>query len=186
MKKFIVAILGVLFPLIILSQQTTTLRGFVYDKSNGEPIPSVNIMLKGTKYHVMTDVNGFYSVSGLPAGTYVLTASFISYDTVRITVTLKPGEIINKKINLTESATVLNDVDITAKQEQKTKEVNISIIPVTVEDINRVPSVGGEPDIAQYLQILPGVNFTGDQGGQLYIRGGTPVQNKVILDGMTV
>lgn len=44
----------------------------------------------------------------------------------------------------------------------------------------------GEPDIAQYLQVLPGVVFTGDQGGQLYIRGGLPVQNKVLLDGLIV
>ena len=51
--------------------------------------------------------------------------------------------------------------------------------------INKLPSVG-EPDIAQYLQVLPGVVFTGDQGGQLYIRGGLPVQNKVLLDGLIV
>src|SRR5690606_5160674 len=37
---------------------------------------------------------------------------------------------------------------------------------------------------AQYLQVLPGVVVTGDQGGQLYVRGGLPVQNKVLLDGM--
>ncbi|MEO6301780.1 MAG: TonB-dependent receptor, partial [Bacteroidia bacterium] len=49
----------------------------------------------------------------------------------------------------------------------------------------KLPSVG-EPDIAQYLQVLPGVVFTGDQGGQLYIRGGLPVQNKVLLDGLVV
>ena len=36
------------------------------------------------------------------------------------------------------------------------------------------------------MQIIPGVIFTGDQGGQLYIRGGSPVQNKVLLDGMTI
>ena len=49
-----------------------------------------------------------------------------------------------------------------------------------------IPTIGGEPDLAQYLQIVPGVVFTGDQGGQLYIRGGSPVQNKVLLDGMIV
>jgi hypothetical protein len=49
-----------------------------------------------------------------------------------------------------------------------------------------VPAIGGEPDLAQYLQVLPGVVFSGDQGGQLYIRGGTPVHNKVLLDGMII
>ncbi|MFT4754212.1 MAG: hypothetical protein ACI85Q_001768, partial [Salibacteraceae bacterium] len=68
---------------------------------------------------------------------------------------------------------------------QKT-EVKVSTMKVTVKDIQKLPSVGGEADIAQYLQVLPGVVFTGDQGGQLYIRGGSPVQNRVQLDGMNV
>lgn len=55
-----------------------------------------------------------------------------------------------------------------------------------VKDINRVVAVGGVADIAQSVQVLPGVVSTGDQGGQIYIRGGTPVQNKVLLDGMIV
>ena len=49
-----------------------------------------------------------------------------------------------------------------------------------------MPAVGGEPDLAQYLQVLPGVIFTGDQGGQLYIRGGAPVHNLTLLDGMVI
>ena len=49
-----------------------------------------------------------------------------------------------------------------------------------------MPSVGGEPDLAQYLQVIPGITFTGDQGGQIYIRGGAPIQNRVILDGLTI
>ena len=62
--------------------------------------------------------------------------------------------------------------------------VFVSII--TPKEIKQLPSVGGEPDLAQYLQVVPGVVFTGDQGGQLYIRGGSPVQNKVLLDGMII
>ena len=55
-----------------------------------------------------------------------------------------------------------------------------------MKDLEMIPTIGGEPDLAQYLQIVPGVIFTGDQGGQLYIRGGSPVQNKVLLDGMII
>ncbi len=64
--------------------------------------------------------------------------------------------------------------------------MNISVNTITPREINQIPTVGGEPDIAQYLQVLPGVISTGDQGGQLYIRGGSPVQNKVLLDGMII
>jgi hypothetical protein len=50
----------------------------------------------------------------------------------------------------------------------------------------RCHAVGGESDIAQYLQVLPGVISTGDQGGQIYIRGGSPIQNKILMDGLDI
>jgi outer membrane cobalamin receptor len=53
-------------------------------------------------------------------------------------------------------------------------------------DIHLLPSIGGQADLAQYLQVLPGIIFSGDQGGQLYIRGGSAIQNKVLLDGMVI
>ena len=62
----------------------------------------------------------------------------------------------------------------------------MSIITATPKDMARVVAIGGEPDFAQYLQTTPGVVTTGDQGGQMYIRGGSPIQNKVLLDGMTI
>jgi hypothetical protein len=65
------------------------------------------------------------------------------------------------------------------------KTPNVAVQTIDPVAINKLPSVG-EPDLAQYLQVLPGVVFTGDQGGQLYIRGGLPIQNKVLLDGMVI
>src|SRR5690606_13999774 len=62
----------------------------------------------------------------------------------------------------------------------------MSVVKISPKEIKQLPTIGGEADLAQYLQVLPGVVFTGDQGGQLYIRGGSPVQNKVLMDGMIV
>ena len=58
-------------------------------------------------------------------------------------------------------------------------ETKTSVVNITPKTITKIPSVGGQADLAQYLQVIPGVVFTGDQGGQLYIRGGSPIQNKV-------
>ena len=65
-------------------------------------------------------------------------------------------------------------------------EVKVATIKISKKDLEMVPTIGGEPDLAQYMQVIPGVVFTGDQGGQLYIRGGSPIQNKVLLDGMII
>ena len=70
-------------------------------------------------------------------------------------------------------------VEVSAEKQEAQTEIQTSVIKITPKQIQQIPTVGGEPDLAQYLQVLPGVVFTGDQGGQLYIRGGSPIQNKV-------
>ncbi len=64
--------------------------------------------------------------------------------------------------------------------------MKISTVKLTPKQIQKIPAVGGEADIVQYLQVVPGIVFSGDQGGQLYVRGGSPIQTKVMLDGVTV
>ena len=89
-------------------------------------------------------------------------------------------------LRISESSVKLNEVRISAERSEMKTEVKAAAIKITKQDMEMIPSIGGEPDLAQYMQVIPGVVFTGDQGGQLYIRGGSPIQNKVLLDGMTI
>jgi len=93
---------------------------------------------------------------------------------------------MNKKLYLQKQAIEMEVINIVAEQVDRKTETNVSKDVVNIEKIERIPAVGGQVDLAQYLQVLPGVVFTGDQGGQLYIRGGSSIQNKVLLDGMIV
>ena len=89
-------------------------------------------------------------------------------------------------LEISESSVKLNEVRISAERTEMRTEVKAAVIKITKQDMEMIPTIGGDPDLAQYLQVIPGVVFTGDQGGQLYIRGGSPIQNKVLLDGMTI
>ena len=165
--------------------QSTNIRGFVYDKETGEPLSFITVFLQGTNYGVQTNVDGFFSLTQINAGTYTIRVQTIDHDSsFAETVTVKSGEIVNKKLFVPKSAVQLEEVTVDVEQQQKETDPNRpeNIDPIK---ISKLPSVG-EPDLAQYLQILPGVVFSGDQGGQLYIRGGSPVQNKVLLDGMII
>ncbi|MBI2966665.1 MAG: TonB-dependent receptor [Bacteroidetes bacterium] len=177
--------LAILLP-FFLHAQTATLRGFVYDKSDGEPVIFANVYFIGTGIGSATDANGYYSITNIPPGDYSLTVSYLGYDTLRIPFTFRAGQVITRSLYITKSAIELQAVEISAEKQAAQTEVRTSVITITPKQIKQLPTVGGEPEIAQYLQVLPGVIFTGDQGGQLYIRGGTPIQNKVLLDGMTV
>lgn len=166
--------------------QTATIRGFVYDAGSGEPMIFTNVFLKGSTYGAVTDVNGYFSITKVPVGTYELQSTFLGYDTASVAVTLKANDIKDVKLLLNEVAKQLDMVEISAEQQEAKTEVKMSVQKVTPKEIQSLPSVGGEADLAQYLTVLPGVIFTGDQGGQLYIRGGSPIQNKVLMDGMVI
>jgi len=168
------------------ASNTGDIRGFVYDKKTGEPIIFTNVFLDGTTIGVATDVNGFYSLTKLKPGNYKLVSTGIGYDTVKTAITVKPGSKLTQNLFLNQKAVNLKDIEVTADKTEAKTETKVSAVKVTPKQITQIPSVGGEPDLAQYLQVLPGVVFTGDQGGQLYIRGGSPIQNKVLLDGMVI
>ena len=167
-------------------ESTGTIRGFVYDKASGEPILFTNVFLKGTTYGASTDVNGFFSISRVPAGTYTLMSTYLGYDTAAVQVSVRAGGIVNQKLFINKSSIQLKAIEVSAEKQEQLTAVKVSVETVTPKQITQIVSVGGDADIAQYLQVLPGVVFTGDQGGQLYIRGGSPVQNKVMLDGMII
>lgn len=166
------------------AQQTATIRGTVYNKTSGEAVIFAYVFMKGTAYGVQSDVNGFYSLTKVPAGTYTLVVKESSYEVLEMPVTVKAGSITT--LNLYVSPKVLNEVVITAERQEQKESPKVSVQTLDTKSINRVPSIGGVADIAQSVQVLPGVISTGDQGGQLYIRGGAPIQNKVLLDGMII
>lgn len=176
----------VLLSTIVFAQNDNNVKGFVYEKSTGEPMMFCNVYLKGTTYGASTDINGFFNITKIPEGDYVVYVTNLGYDTIREKVSLHKNEVLNKKYYLEESTVVLSAVNITADKIEARTETKTSVINVTPKVITRIPSMGGQADLAQYLQVIPGVIFTGDQGGQLYIRGGSPIQNKVLLDGMVV
>ncbi len=185
MKRLILLSLIVLNAIISFGQPGT-IKGFVYDKASGEPVIFTNVYLYHTTYGSATDVNGYFIITKVPPGDYTLMVTYLGYDTLEIPVSLQPGGVITKKLQLQKSAINLGAIDISAEYQEARTETKTSVIKITPKDIGQIPSIGGQPDLAQYLQVMPGVVFTGDQGGELYIRGGEPIQNKVLLDGVTI
>ncbi|GIV41540.1 MAG: TonB-dependent receptor [Vicingaceae bacterium] len=186
MKKSLVLFVGLLITTChIWAQSTGTIKGFVYDKETGEPMIFTTVFLEGTNYGTNTDVNGYFQLTKIPAGKYILKTTFVGYDTAQATITIKGGDVITQKLFLSPGIQ-LNTYQVDAEREEFKTQVKISVQKITPKEITSIPSVGGEPDLAQYLQVLPGVIFTGDQGGQLFIRGGSMIQNRLTLDGAII
>ena len=182
----ILPLLFLLFNMLDSFGQGGTVRGFVYESATGEPVIFTNVYFYKTSMGAATDINGYFAITKIPAGQYELMVTYMGFDTLRIPITIKTNDFITKKLYLTKSAFELQEINISASRQDKKAETQTSIIKISPREIDQIPMIGGTPDLAQYLQVLPGVIFTGDQGGQLYIRGGPPVQNRVLLDGMTI
>ncbi len=185
-KNATLLVLLFFISLSAFGQETGEIRGFVTDKSSSEPIIFTTVFLEGTQYGVSTDVNGYFSLTKVPAGTYTLKVSSIEYSDYSEEITITAGKIITKQIQLEEANLQLEEVVVTGRKAERQENVEVSITAVKPKAIQALPSVGGEPDLAQYIQTLPGVVFTGDQGGQLFIRGGSPVQNLIWMDGLVL
>lgn len=180
-------IVCVILGLALVANAQNTIKGVIYDDKDGEAIPFCNVMIEGTNCGAATDLNGFFLINKIPDGTYTMVVRYVGYDDYREQVELSKHKTIVKNIKLKQSATTMKEVVITdSRAEERKAMTQVSVEKITSSQIQQMPSIGGQADLAQYLQVLPGVNSTGDQGGQLYIRGGSMIQNLCLLDGMIV
>ena len=187
MKKQLIALFIFALPFFAIAQ-TGEVRGFLYDAKTGEPVLFSPVFLKGTKFGITTDLNGFFSISKIPEGQFQLMVVNLLYDTIQENIFIESKKILSKKYFLKEKVRELKAVEIKGSKNRQARinTVNTSITRITPKEIRFIPPMGGERDLAQYLQTIPGVTFTGDQGGQLYIRGGSNVQTLSLMDGMMI
>ena len=183
LKKYILFVCFSLAGVLAIAQNAV-IKGFTYDEATGESLPYCTIQLMGTSFGALSDVSGAFLINKIPAGTYTVKVSQLGYIDLLDTVVLSGNATITKRYSISPNSQTLDAVQIVGENTRKEQETRTSVISVTPKDMSKMPAIGGQPDFAQYLQVLPGIISTGDQGGQLYVRGGTPVQNMLLLDGV--
>lgn len=174
--------------LVALTWAQGAIRGAVIDRE-GDAVIGAQVVLFPLQRGTLTNTEGLFSFPNVPYGTYRLRVTAIGIDTIWQEVTLEK----RKPVQTLKLQAAVRDVQLEAVEivEQLSPakidptRVTVAVTPITPRQILQLPSFGA-PDVAQYLQVLPGVVFTGDQGGQLYIRGGTPIQNLTLLDGAII
>ncbi len=184
-------LLFIVFVGFNLNAQDYSIRGFVYDDGNMEPISDIKIKLLKQDSSVIagayTNLNGGFLIPKLSKGAYILKveAGGFKKSFVNVEITEKQ-KIYDVQFKLIRSTQEVKEVVVDLGKKEKKNEVLIGTLKYNKEGLERIPVHGGENDIVGAISVTPGVITTGDQGGQLYVRGGTPIQNKVLLDGMTI
>lgn len=186
------ALLTVLFLTALSAGEThaqdATLRGFVTEAESGQPLPGVNVVVVGADSTVQgasTNLDGFYTLPSLSSGRYAVRVSFVGYQTVQDTLTLE-GETKQYDVEMSPSSEELGVATVETERTTGAANVTAGQQRIRAEDVKLIPAPDVSGDLVNYLTSLPGIVATGDRGGQLYIRGGEPTQNLVLLDGMPV
>ena len=163
--------------------QNGTLSGVVTDKKTGETLVGASIFSSTTNKGTTTNNYGFYSLT-LPAGTYEITIVFLGYKQVVQSVDFSQDQTIN--IELEEETTQLNEVVVVGSKKELDLMNKISSITISPDVLRSAPAILGEADVMKILQTLPGVKQSKEGSSGLNVRGGTPDQNLILLDGVPI
>ncbi|MDR0422257.1 MAG: TonB-dependent receptor [Proteiniphilum sp.] len=161
--------------------QRHTISGYVTDRENGEPLISAIVFDAGSSGGTVTNNFGYYSLT-LPAGEVSLEYSYIGYGKPKIAFRLENDTVLNIRLdrdNMLEEVTVIGN-----RSETGVRGSQMSAVDVPVEQIKNIPTLFGENDLIKALQLLPGVQSGTEGSAGLYVRGGGPDENLLLLDGV--
>ncbi len=161
--------------------QRHTISGYVKDKASGESLIGANVYNKDNYKGTTTNTFGFYSLT-LPQDSVTIVFSYVGYTPVQTTINL----VKNIELNMELSGSIeLDEILITAEEEIQ-EQTQMSKITVPIAQMQALPSLMGEVDILKVLQLLPGVQSGTEGSSGLYVRGGGPDQNLILLDGVPI
>ncbi len=167
-------------------QDRTTISGIVKDKESGETLPFANVFVKDTNIGTTTNADGFFTLFDIPSETSTIQVQYLGYkvETLVLTPEMVKGKIT---ILLIPDNNQLDEVVVSNDSGQQIIKMNKSVsqISLSPKKLASIPNLG-EKDIFRAIQLLPGVSGTNESSSGLYVRGGTPDQNLVLLDGFTV
>jgi hypothetical protein len=170
-------------PILGQSQQTFTISGYVEDMATGEKMIGANVFDPNSELGTSTNTYGFYSLT-LPSDSVFLVVSYIGYEKKIYQLDLIQDITLNFEISEGES---LETIEITGEQMDKIEErVQMSQVEIPIMQIKSLPAFLGEVDILKTLQLLPGVQSGNEGTSGIYVRGGSPDQNLILLDGVPV
>ena len=175
----------IFFSSYLFSQGLSSISGFVRDDTSGEPISYANVFLSNSTLGAATNQDGYFVISNIPVGKYELNATMIGYGIFKQNIELSEGQPIRLDIRLNEEIIQTTEVLVTAERQKFERSMESSQISLDIREINSAPAFI-EPDVFRTLQMLPGVQTTSDFSSALYVRGSTPDQNLIMLDGIAV
>lgn len=173
--------------------QRAVVSGLVSEAASGESVIGINVILatdsvvvrsssiiRGTR----TNKFGFYSLPDVPPGSYFLVVRGVGYRQFAKRIAVGAASM---RENIALGTQNVRSQEVTVQAEREASPTrSISSVELKSELVSKMPTLGGETDIFRALQLMPGIKSGGELSSGLYVRGGSPDQNLVLLDGVIV
>ncbi|MFN3952021.1 MAG: TonB-dependent receptor [Thermaurantimonas sp.] len=156
--------------------------GFVSEARSAERMVGVNVYVPELKTGTITNNYGYYSLT-LPPGRYTIVYSILGYSPRQFELEFRRDTVIN--VEMQEEISELEEVLIIADRKQA-ESVQMSSIELPMKTVKKIPMLFGETDLLRAIQYLPGVQSGNEGFTGIYVRGGSPDQNLILLDGVPV
>ncbi|RRB04165.1 TonB-dependent receptor [Larkinella rosea] len=158
-----------------------TVSGFVYEEGPGKALGGVNVYTPDRSYGTVTDPSGFFTLT-LPAqDSLTLVFSFVGYQPFRQTVSFRTPQHLRVFLSVGQ---LLRELTVrSASADRSVSEVpQMSQHQISASQLEKIPALLGEKDVLRVLQLLPGVQKGSEGNTGIYVRGGGPDQNLILLD----
>ena len=181
-SKYILLI-WLFLPMFLFAQKKHTISGYIKDIQNGETLIGATIALKDKSKGITSNQYGFYSIT-LIEGEYELIGSYVGFQPLTVAVKLTSDQQLNFELN---SRSALAEVFVSSKKrDANVKNAQMGTFTLPIEQIKAIPAFLGEVDLLKTIQLLPGVRNAGEGSAGIYVRGGGPDQNLILLDDAIV
>ena len=181
MRRLLFVILLLTFTLSVYSQRYT-LNGYVTDAESGERLIGAAVIDTISGHGVVTNAAGFYSLT-LVAGDVALQVSYVGYHPSSVkNMRLSSDSLLHFSLRCSAR---LEEVTVVARQSiSGPRSTQMSAVEVPVGQIKNIPALAGEVDVLKAIQLLPGVQSGSEGSAGIYVRGGGPDENLILLDGV--
>ncbi len=183
-------LLILIFGNLLFAAANGSIKGRVIDAQSEKPLPGANVFLVGTGFGSSTDLDGFFAITNIPPGSYVLRTVYIGYKKVDIPVKVKKGSVIVKNIKLHAQALQGEEIVVTSQASGQKAAINQQLSAKSIVNVVSSEQIREKPDAtaAEAISRIPGVSIirSNGEGNQVVIRGMSPKYNVITIDGVRI
>ena len=162
--------------------QKASISGYLREKSSGEMLGNVVVAAAPSNTRTLSNSYGFFSITLAKGQSQWVYFRFPGFDTDSLYWSAKSDTAVNIELSARQAVESMGAVEIRAKKTTIADRADMSRIDIPVQQIKDIPALLGEKDVMKVIQLMPGVQKGGEGQSGIYVRGGGPDQNLIVLD----